>query len=131
MSADADEAQPAKKQLIRVARNLPKRSHVWIQGVLVWKSENQIAVDDGTGIARVDVCNQEKRDLASCVHTLDEGSYIMVVGETAGKFKGHRLGIRAMTVRDLTAQGVMMESLWNLETVDAFLHEHETLVSRR
>lgn len=125
MTSRKPEVVPARKTIIRRARLLPKWTSVWLQGTMVWKKDSQLALDDGSGIARVDVHNQEGRDLASCVHTLKLGDYIMVVGDTAGRFKGHRLGIKATTVRDLTGQGPMMETMWNLEVVDAFLLQHE------
>lgn len=117
--------EPARKCLVRHARSLGKRKTVWIQGVVVWTGENQLAIDDGSGIARVDVTNHRKRDLASCVPSLKVGDYVLAVGEVIGRYKGHRLGLRATTVRNLTHSGDMMESMWHLEVIDAFLYRKE------
>ncbi|PXF42561.1 hypothetical protein BWQ96_07723 [Gracilariopsis chorda] len=117
--------EPARKCLVRHARFLGKKKTVWIQGVVVWTGENQFAIDDGSGIARVDVLNHRKRDLASCVLSLKVGDYVLAVGEVIGRYKGHRLGLRATTVRTLTQSGDMMESMWHLEVIDAFLYRKE------
>lgn len=88
-------------------------------------SDAQFALDDGSGIARTSLKHYKKEDSAAQVHTLREGQYVMVVGELLHKFKGHRLGMQATTIRDLTPHGPMVDTLWNLEVADAFLYTHE------
>lgn len=118
---EIEKQAPARKSLVRQARLFPKNTIIWIQGIVVWKHKDQIAVDDGTGIARIDVHNMKKRDSASDVENLQVGNYVMVVGEMAGKFKGRRLGVKATTLRDMTSHGAIMESFWFAEVVDGFL----------
>ncbi|KAI0565804.1 RecQ-mediated genome instability protein [Gracilaria domingensis] len=116
---------PAKKCLICQARLLSKKTLVWIQGVVVWIGKDQIAIDDGSGIARIDVSNHTRRDLASDAANIKNGDYVLIVGEVRGRYKGHRMGLIASTLRNLSPLGVMMESMWHLEVVDAFLTSKE------
>lgn len=116
---------PATKGFIRSVRELPKLTKVWIQGVIVCIYVEGMAVDDGTGIARVAFLNYDKLDIASPVNSLGLGMYVMVIGDVRRKLVGNRVGVRALTVRNLTTQGPMMESLWALEVADALLSKHE------
>lgn len=115
--------QPATKCLIRTARLLPKLTVVWIQGIVVWTSEEQIAIDDGSGIARVHIQHYDRRDLASCIQHVKVGMYVMVVGEFMSRFRGFRMGMKATTIRDLTPHAPEIECLWNLEVIDAYLYK--------
>lgn len=124
-STPSTPALPAKKAFIRTIRTLPKLTKVWLQGVVVWIYAGGIAVDDGTGIARVAFVRYDRLDLASPVDTLTLGMYVMVIGEVRQKLVKMRVGIRALTVRNLTPQGPLMDSLWALEVADAYLAHAE------
>lgn len=124
-ASSAAKSLPARKSFIHSVRALPKLTKVWIQGLIVWKYGEGIAVDDGTGIARVAFLQYDKMDIASPVTDLRVGMYVMVVGDYRRKLVRNRIGIRAMTVRDLTLQGPLMESLWALEVADAVLRAHD------
>ena len=123
MSTQSQESQPAQKGLIRTARLVPYKTVVWIQGTIIWMGDEQIAIDDGTGVARVHILGYERRDVAAALDKLEVGKYVMAVGELYKKFRGHRMGMKASTIRDLSSHGPLVESLWNLEVVDAFLHK--------
>lgn len=113
---------PACKGLIRYVRTLPKESLVWIQGTIVALTEKEVSIDDGSAIARVQF--NPRRDSALSVEALRPGGYIMVIGSMSAKLKGYRMGMRAFTIRDLTPNAAFLETLWNLEVVDAYLHRH-------
>lgn len=116
------EGTSACKGLISYVRTLPKESLVWIQGTVVGLKQKEVSVDDGSAIARVQF--NPKRDSALNIEALCPGAYIMVIGLMSAKLKGYRMGMRAFTVRDLTPNAVFLETLWNLEVVDAYLYRH-------
>lgn len=111
----------AQKGLIRTVRCLEKGTSIWIQGMIVWVSETQVAIDDGSGIARVALQEYMYQDSSP---PFWEGQYVMIVGIMLKKFKGHRMGIKATTICDLTSSP-LFETMWNLEVADAYLHECE------
>lgn len=121
----SQEPHPAQKGLIRSVRLVPKKTVVWIQGTIVWMGDEQIAIDDGSGVARIHILGYERKDVASALDQLHVGKYIMVVGEMHSKFRGHRMGMTASTIRDLSSHGPLTESLWNLEVVDSFLYREQ------
>lgn len=118
----------AQKGLIRVIRELPKKTIVWVQGIVVKKYPGHLVVDDGSGIARVPLTDALKiRDAAFNEDDFQLGSYIMVIGRMHAKLKNFRVGINATTVRTLSSdQAPFLESLWNLEIVDSYLYQFET-----
>lgn len=80
----------------------------------------ELAVDDGSAIARVQV--NPKRDPALSLQRLRLGSYVLAVGTMCAKLKGTRMGMKAFVVRDLSVNGGILQTLWNLEVVDAYLY---------
>lgn len=114
----------SQKGLISYVRTLPKNSIVWIQGTIVGLTENQISIDDSSAIARVQF--NQKRDAALNIEALRPGAYVMVVGQMCAKLKGFRMGMRAFTIRDLTPNAAFLQTLWNLEVVDAYLHHRQS-----
>lgn len=114
-------APSAQKGLIRTVRCLAKGTSIWIQGVVVWVSETQLAIDDGSGIARAALQEYMRHDSSP---PFREGQYVMVVGIMLKRFKGHRMGMKATTICDLTSSP-MLETMWNLEVADAFLYGKE------
>lgn len=116
---------PATKSLIRTARFLPRHIPAWIQGTIVWRSPDLIAVDDASGIALVSLNLLPKEDPAANTDALFAGMYVMVIGRVIKRLIRGRVGMVATTVRDLTVYAPMLECLWNLEVVDAFLWEKE------
>lgn len=120
---------PAHKCLIVHARNLPKTSHIWIQGVIVGISLHdqvlrQLVIDDGSALAVVQV--NPKRHKTFTVSEVKIGSYLMATGSMSKRFKGFKIGLNAFTVRDLSSNAAFSQMLWNLEVVDAYLYHHET-----
>lgn len=116
---------PATKSLIRTARFLPRYIPAWIQGTIVWRSPDLIAVDDASGIALVSLKLLPKEDPAAIIDVLSAGMYVMIIGRVIRRLIRGRVGMVATTVRDLTVYAPMLECLWNLEVVDAFLWEKE------
>lgn len=82
----------------------------------------ELAVDDGSAIARVQV--NPKRDPALSLQRLRLGSYVLAVGTMCAKLKGTRMGMKAFVVRDLSVNGGILQTLWNLEVVDSYLYHH-------
>lgn len=110
---------PARKGFILYVRTFPKGTEIWIQGTVIATAENEITIDDGSAVARIQY--KVKRD-----NSLDEtayrtGAYIMAVGKMSMRLKENRMGMLAHTIRYLSPNGPFLKKLWELEVVDSFL----------
>lgn len=114
-------------QARRQAHALPRVS-AWLQGIVVWRNESLLLIDDGSGLALVNASSADVADASALKdHVIVEGDYVLVTGLAAlprdeAPGLARDVDIVPSTVCKLPASKVpLLESLWNIEVVDAWV----------